>query len=44
MKMTPLALLQIAVKNSVDVLYFSTEVPMNVLFAEDGNMGNYCKE
>ena len=42
MKMTPLTLLQIAVKDNVDVLYFSAEVPMNVLFAEDGNMGESC--
>lgn len=39
LKMTPLTLLQIAVKDNVDVLYFSAEVPMNVLFTEDGNMG-----
>ena len=39
MKMSPLSLLQIAIKNNVDVLYFSTEVLMNVLFTEDGNMG-----
>ncbi len=29
---------QIAVKNSIDVFYFSTEVPMHVLFVEDGEM------
>ena len=39
MKMTPLTQLQVAVKNNVDVFYFSVDVPMHVLFAEDGTMG-----
>ena len=43
MKMNPLGNLQIAVKDNVDVLYFSADVPMHVLFVEDGNMGKYCK-
>ena len=42
LKMNPLGNLQIAVKDNVDVLYFSTDVPMNVLFVEDGNMGKCC--
>lgn len=29
---------QIAVKNNVDVFYFATMVPMQVLFVEDGEM------
>ena len=39
MKMSPLSNLQIAVKDNVDVLYFSAEVPMNVFFVEDGALG-----
>ena len=39
MKMNPLTQLQVAVKNNVDVFYFSMNMPMHVLFAEDGNMG-----
>lgn len=35
-KMNPLTLLQIAVKNNVDVFYFQAELPLNVFFAEDG--------
>lgn len=38
MKMNPLTQLQVAIKNNVDVFYFSVNVPMHVLFAEDGNM------
>jgi len=38
-KMNPLSQLQVAVKNNIDVLYFSTRVPMHVLFSEDGQMG-----
>ncbi|KAG5448023.1 AP-1 complex subunit beta-1 [Clonorchis sinensis] len=37
-KMEPLMMLQIAVKNNVDVLYFATSVPMHVLFVEEGDM------
>ena len=39
MKMSPLTQLQVAVKNNVDVFYFSTNIHAHVLFAEDGNMG-----
>ena len=47
MKMEPLTLLQVAIKDNVDVLYLSAEVPVNVLFVEDGSMGKtedciYC--
>ena len=35
-KMNPVNLLQVAVKNSVDVFYYQTTVPLHVLFAEDG--------
>lgn len=38
-KMDPLTLIQVAVKNNVGVFYFGTVVPMNVYFAEDGAMG-----
>lgn len=39
MKMTPLTMLQVAVKNNIDVLYFSAIVPMHVFYSEDGQMG-----
>lgn len=44
-RMDPLGKLQIAIKNSVDVLYFSTEVPFHVLFSEDGSLarGEYLQ-
>ncbi len=31
--------LQVAVKNSIDVFYFSTLIPLSVFFVEDGKMG-----
>lgn len=37
-RMDPLANLQVAVKNSVDIFYFSCTIPMNVLFVEDGQI------
>ncbi|XP_031555851.1 AP-1 complex subunit beta-1-like [Actinia tenebrosa] len=37
-RMDPLTNIQIALKNNIDVFYFSTMVPVNVLFMEDGNM------
>ena len=37
--MDPLTTLQVAIKNNVDVFYFSCSIPYNVLFAEDGQMG-----
>ena len=36
--MDPLTNLKVAIKNNVDVFYFSCVVPYNVLFAEDGQM------
>lgn len=30
---------QVAVKNSIDVFYFSVLIPLNVFFVEDGKMG-----
>ncbi|CAK8680451.1 unnamed protein product [Clavelina lepadiformis] len=36
--MEPLHNLQVAIKNSIDILYFSTLVPVHVLFQEDGEM------
>ncbi len=39
--MTPLTLVQVALKNNVDVLYFGTTVAMNVYFSEDGTMGTH---
>ncbi|XP_077996535.1 AP-1 complex subunit beta-1-like [Glandiceps talaboti] len=38
LRMDPLTNLQVAVKNSIDVMYFSVVVPMHVLFVEDGQM------
>lgn len=38
LRMDPLTNLQVAVKNNVDVFYFSCMVPYNVLFTEDGQM------
>uniref|UniRef100_A0A286Y5R7 AP complex subunit beta n=1 Tax=Cavia porcellus TaxID=10141 RepID=A0A286Y5R7_CAVPO len=38
MKMEPLNNLQVAVRNNIDVFYFSCLIPLNVLFVEDGKM------
>ena len=38
-KMSPLTQLRMAIKNNVDVFYFSINVPMHMLFAENGKMG-----
>ncbi|KAK2837254.1 hypothetical protein Q5P01_014466 [Channa striata] len=38
MKMEPLNNLQVAVKNNIDVFYFSCQYPISVLFVEDGKM------
>jgi hypothetical protein len=37
-RMEPLSNLQVAIKNNIDVFYFSCLIPMHVLFAEDGEM------
>nr|XP_045604638.1 AP-1 complex subunit beta-1-like isoform X3 [Procambarus clarkii] len=37
-RMDPLTNLQVAIKNSVDVFYFATVMPMHVFFCEDGAM------
>lgn len=37
-KMTPLTNVQVAIKNNVDVLYFSCLAPMHALAVEDGQM------
>lgn len=31
--------LQVAVKNNIDVFYFSTLIPLDIFFVEDGKMG-----
>ena len=36
--MDPLTNLQVAIKNNIDVFYFAVVMPMNVFFAEDGQM------
>ena len=38
-RMEPLNQLQVAVKNNIDVIYFTAAVPYNSLWAEDGQMG-----
>ncbi|XP_060763530.1 AP-1 complex subunit beta-1 isoform X2 [Neoarius graeffei] len=38
MKMDPLNNLQVAVKNNIDVFYFSCQYPISLLFVEDGKM------
>ncbi|KAG1958466.1 AP-1 complex subunit beta-1 [Pimephales promelas] len=38
MKMEPLNNLQVAVKNNIDVFYFSCQFPISLLFVEDGKM------
>ncbi|KAM5238313.1 AP-1 complex subunit beta-1 isoform 6-T6 [Ctenodactylus gundi] len=38
MKMEPLNNLQVAVKNNIDIFYFSTLYPLHILFVEDGKM------
>ena len=37
-KMEPVNLLQVALKNNIDVFYFQTTVPLYVMFTEDGLM------
>lgn len=32
---------QVAVKNNIDVFYFSTLYPLHILFVEDGKMGEW---
>ncbi len=34
-----LSILQVAVKNNIDVFYFSCQYPLSLLFVEDGKMG-----
>nr|XP_061801080.1 AP-2 complex subunit beta isoform X3 [Nerophis lumbriciformis] len=38
MKMDPLNNLQVAVKNNIDVFYYSVLIPLNIFFVEDGKM------
>ncbi|KAK3793303.1 hypothetical protein RRG08_042245 [Elysia crispata] len=37
-KMDPLTTIQVAVKNNIGVFYYSCQVPMHVLFVEEGEM------
>ncbi|XP_064612235.1 AP-1 complex subunit beta-1-like [Liolophura sinensis] len=37
-RMEPLTNLQVAIKNNIDVFYFSCTLPMHILFVEDGEM------
>uniref|UniRef100_H2U7W6 AP complex subunit beta n=1 Tax=Takifugu rubripes TaxID=31033 RepID=H2U7W6_TAKRU len=38
MKMEPLTNLQVAIKNNIDIFYFSCQYPISLLFVEDGKM------
>jgi len=38
-KMDPLNNLQVAIKNNIDIFYFSCLIPAHVLFSESGKMG-----
>lgn len=38
MKMSPINTLQVAIKNNIDVFYFSVAVPMHVYFSEEGEI------
>lgn len=38
--MEPVNLLQVALKNSVDVFYYQTAVPLHVLYGEDGKIAD----
>ncbi|XP_047674567.1 AP-1 complex subunit beta-1 isoform X2 [Tachysurus fulvidraco] len=38
MKMDPLSNLQVAIKNNIDVFYFSCQYPISLLYVEDGKM------
>ena len=40
-KMEPLNNLQVAIKNNIDVFYFSCLVPAHVFFVEGGKMGKW---
>lgn len=37
-RMDPLTMLQVAIKNNVEVFYFACQVPLQVFFAEDGQL------
>ncbi|XP_044740623.1 AP-2 complex subunit beta [Chrysoperla carnea] len=38
LKMEPLTTLQVAIKNNVDVFYFACQIPIQILFCEDGQL------
>lgn len=37
-RMEPLTTLQVAIKNNVDVFYFACQIPIQILFTEDGTL------
>lgn len=37
-RMDPLTTLQVAVKNNVDIFYYACQIPLQVLFCEDGQL------
>lgn len=37
-RMDPLTTLQVAIKNNVDVFYYACQIPIQVLFSEDGTL------
>lgn len=37
-RMEPITTLQVAIKNNVDVFYFACQIPIQILFTEDGTL------
>lgn len=37
-RMEPLTTLQVAIKNNVDVFYYACQIPIQILFTEDGTL------
>lgn len=37
-RMEPLTTLQVAVKNNVDIFYYACQIPIQILFSEDGQL------
>lgn len=37
-RMEPLTTLQVAIKNNVDVFYYACQIPLQILFTEDGTL------
>lgn len=37
-RMDPLTTLQVAIKNNVDIFYYACQIPIQILFGEDGQL------